>query len=71
VFVGKSANEKKRAFIEGKVFLNVGSFRRCLNFMRDLIVTQPVRRSLSEGVPEERSLSCPTQYCPAQASQPA
>lgn len=50
VLVGKAAKEKKQAFIEGKVFLNVGSFRRSLNFMRDLIITHP----------DERSHSCPS-----------
>ena len=57
VFVGKSVQEKKQAFIEGKVFLNVGSFRRCLNFMRDLL---PSGRHGTQN-PDERSFSCPMQ----------
>lgn len=52
VLVGKAAKEMKRSFIMGKVFLNVGSFRRSLNFMRDL------------AHPDERSPSCPKPSLP-------
>lgn len=58
VLVGKAAKEMKRSFIMGKVFLNVGSFRRSLNFMRDLLPTGAALRQAGAH-PDERSPSCP------------